>query len=167
MGRPREVPDDLDFAAIAAVVAHLGRGRGGSSNDGRLGPEGSEASRPRDDRAVKPPDVRVSSGWRDLHLQPLSARPREQPVCAIQLRLLQHFNSAIATPDKTPRRTSLLTAFGLARTNGLPLELCGPASHLAFLLRASVRRHRRAQGGSPMRRSIRPTRAQRAFMRIR
>jgi hypothetical protein len=29
----------------------------------------------------------------------------------------------------------------------------------SFGLRASVRRHRRAQGGSPMRRSIRPTRA--------
>ena len=37
--------------------------------------------------------------------------------------------------------------------------LCGPASHLSFLLRASVRRHRRAQGGSPMLRSIRPKRA--------
>jgi len=28
-----------------------------------------------------------------------------------------------------------------------------------MILRASVRRHRRAQGGSPMLRSIRPTRA--------
>jgi len=36
----------------------------------------------------------------------------------------------------------------------------GPiAVHGAFPLRASVRRHRRAQGASPMLRSIRPTRA--------
>jgi hypothetical protein len=70
---------------------------------------------------------------------PLSASPCEQAVCAIQLRLLQHFSSAIAAPSKSPRRTSMPTAFGSARTNGLPLELCGPASHLSFLLCASVR----------------------------
>jgi hypothetical protein len=37
------------------------------------------------------------------------------------------------------------TAFGLGRTIGLPLGFCGPASHLPFLLRASVRRHRTSQ----------------------
>ena len=70
---------------------------------------------------------------------PLSASPCELPVCDIQLRLRQRFSTAIATPNKSPRPTSMLTAFGSARTNGLPLELCGPASHLSFLLRASVR----------------------------
>jgi len=33
----------------------------------------------------------------------------------------------------------MLTAFGTTRTNGLPLELCGLASHLSFVLRESVR----------------------------
>lgn len=33
-------------------------------------------------------------------------------------------------------------AYGSALTNGLPPELYGPASHLSFLLRASVRRRR-------------------------
>ena len=66
---------------------------------------------------------------------PLSASPCEQVGCAIQIRPLQHISSAIATPNKSPRRMSMLTAFGSARTNGLPLELCGPTSHLSFLLR--------------------------------
>ena len=70
---------------------------------------------------------------------PLSASPCEQVGCAIQIRPLQHISIAIAAPNKSPRRTSMLTAFGSARTNGLPLELCGPTSHLSFLLRASVR----------------------------
>ena len=70
---------------------------------------------------------------------PLSASPCDQAVCAIQIRLLQHFSSAIAAPNKSPRRTSRLTAFESASTNGLPLELCGQASRLSFLLRASVR----------------------------
>jgi hypothetical protein len=39
-----------------------------------------------------------------------------------------------------------------------PLELCDSASRVSLHLRAPVRRHRRAQGGSPMLRSIRPTR---------
>jgi hypothetical protein len=45
------------------------------------------------------------------------------------------------TTNKSPRRTSMCTAFGLTRTDGLPLDLCSPASRLSFLLRASVRRH--------------------------
>jgi hypothetical protein len=40
------------------------------------------------------------------------------------------------------RSVGRITAFGSARTDGLPQELCGPASHLSFHLRASVRRHR-------------------------
>jgi hypothetical protein len=39
------------------------------------------------------------------------------------------------------------------------LDLCGPASRRSFLLRASVRRHRRAQGDCSTLRSIRPKRA--------
>jgi hypothetical protein len=39
------------------------------------------------------------------------------------------------------RSVGRITAFGSARTHGLPQELCGPASHLCFHLRASVRRH--------------------------
>ena len=70
---------------------------------------------------------------------PLSTSSCEQAACAIQLRLLQHFGSAIGAPNKSPGRTSMLTAFGSALTNGLPVELCGPARHLSFLLRASVR----------------------------
>ena len=70
---------------------------------------------------------------------PLSASPCKQVGCAVQTRPLQHFSSAIAAPNKSPRRMSMLTAFGSARTNGLLLELCGPASRLSFLLRASVR----------------------------
>src|SRR5271166_5562121 len=70
---------------------------------------------------------------------PLSAGPCEQVACAIQIRPLQHFSSAIAAPNKSPRRTSISTAFGSARTDGLPLELRFPATHLSFLLRASVR----------------------------
>ena len=97
------------------------------------------ANRLRADRAVKPPDVGVSSGLRDLHKPTALREPCEQAVCAIQLRRLQHFSSAIAAPNKSPRRTSMLTAFGSARTNGLTLELCGPASRFSFLLRASVR----------------------------
>jgi hypothetical protein len=93
----------------------------------------------RDDRAVDPLDVRVPSAWRDLHLHALSASPCKQPVCPIQLRLLQHFRTAIATPNQSPRRTSLLTAFRSARTNGIPLELCGPASHLIFPIARVVR----------------------------
>jgi hypothetical protein len=41
----------------------------------------------------------------------------------------------------------MLTAFGSARTNGLSLELFGPARHHSFLLRASVGRHR-SNGGA-------------------
>ena len=51
--------------------------------------------------------------------------------CRSRLRL----RHAGATPNNSPRRMSVLAAFGSARTNGLPLELCGPASHLSFLLR--------------------------------
>jgi hypothetical protein len=58
-----------------------------------------------------------------------------------------------------PRSMSVITAFGTARTSGLPLELSGPASHIPFLLRASVRLHRRAQRDRSTLRSIRPTRA--------
>ncbi len=65
----------------------------------------------------------------------LSASPREQAVCAIPIRPLQHFSSAIAATSKSPRLTSRFTAFESACTNGLPLELFGPASHLPFLLR--------------------------------
>src|SRR5262245_16521292 len=36
----------------------------------------------------------------------------------------------------------MLNALESVRTNGLPVDLCGPASHFSFLLRASVRRHR-------------------------
>src|SRR5208283_5335194 len=70
---------------------------------------------------------------------PLSAIPCEQAVCAIQIRPLQHFSSAIAALNKSPQRTSMPTAFGSARMNGSLLELCVPASHLSFLLHASVR----------------------------
>ena len=65
---------------------------------------------------------------------PLSASPGEQSACAIQLRLLQDFSNAIATPDKSLWRTSMLAAFGSARTHGLRQELCGPASHLSLPL---------------------------------
>jgi hypothetical protein len=51
-----------------------------------------------------------------------------------------------------------LPRLGPARRNGRRIKLRVPASHLALLLRASVRRHRRALGGSPMLRSIRPKR---------
>src|SRR5262245_18735313 len=63
----------------------------------------------------------------------LSASPREQAVCAIPIRPLQHFRSAIAATSKSPRLTSRFTAIESACTNGLPLELFGPASHLPFL----------------------------------
>jgi hypothetical protein len=46
-------------------------------------------------------------------------------------------------------------------THGLLLESCGPVSRLSLLLRASVRRHRRAQGCSPMPWSIRPKKVHR------
>jgi hypothetical protein len=72
---------------------------------------------------------------------PLSASSCEQPVCAIQFRLLQRFSSAVAIPSKSPRRASVLTAFGSAPTNGLSLELCSATGQFSFLLRASVRRH--------------------------
>jgi hypothetical protein len=85
--------------------------------------------------------------------------PCEQVGCAIQIRPLQHFSSAIAAPNRSPRRTSMLIAFGTARMDGLSLVLCGPASPLSFLLRASVRRHRSAQGDRSTLRSIRPKRA--------
>jgi hypothetical protein len=60
------------------------------------------------------------------------------------IRPLQHFGSAIAASSKPPRLTSRLNAFGPECVNGLPLELFGAASRLPFLLRAPVRRHRRA-----------------------
>ena len=63
---------------------------------------------------------------------PLSASPCEQVGCAIQIRPLQHISSAIAAPNKSPRRTSMITAFGTARTDGLRLELCGTASRPLF-----------------------------------
>ena len=83
-------------------------------------------------------DGKEEKRW-DLHRTPHSASPCEQVGCAFQIRLLQHFRSAIAAPNKSPRRMSMLTAFGSARTNGLPLKLCDPASRLSFLLRTSVR----------------------------
>ena len=70
---------------------------------------------------------------------PLSASPREQAVGAIPIRPLQHFSSAIAALSKSPPLTSRFTAFGSACENSLPLEFFGPASHLRFLWRASVR----------------------------
>jgi len=39
----------------------------------------------------------------------------------------------------------MLTAFGSARTNASPLEMCGPASPLSFLVRVGPT-HRRAFG---------------------
>jgi hypothetical protein len=79
---------------------------------------------------------------------PLSASPRERPVRAIQLCLLRCFSSPVAIPSKSPRQASVLTALGSARTDGFPLESCGAAGHLSFLLRASVRRHRSSLGRS-------------------
>jgi hypothetical protein len=76
---------------------------------------------------------------------PLSASPGEQSACAIQLRLLQDFSNAIATPDKSLWRTSMLAAFGSARTHGLRQELCAPRVTFLCYLRASVVHHRRAQ----------------------
>jgi hypothetical protein len=64
--------------------------------------------------------------------------PFEQAVYAgSAFAALQQRNRA---PNKSPRRMSMLTAFGSACTHSLPLELCGPTS--PFALRASVRRHR-------------------------
>src|SRR5262249_29994936 len=77
------------------------------------------------------------------------------------IRPLRHFSSVMAAPNESSRQMSMLTAFRWTRTHGLPPEVCGPASPLSLLLRASVRRHRRAQGGSTMHRSIRPKRARR------
>jgi hypothetical protein len=79
--------------------------------------------------------------------KPLFVSPPEQTVCAIQIRPLQHFTSAIAAPSKSSRLTSRFTAFESACMNGLPLELFGPPSHLPFLLRATVGRHRRVLRG--------------------
>jgi hypothetical protein len=56
---------------------------------------------------------------------PLSASPCEQLICAVR-PLPQHFSSEIVPPDKLPQRASILTAYGLACTNGFPLESCGP-----------------------------------------
>ncbi len=80
-----------------------------------------------------------SGGGGNCTRRTLSSSPYEQAVCAIQILLLQHFSRAFAVPNKSPRPTSISTAFGSARTNALPLELCGQASHLPFLLRTSVR----------------------------
>ena len=47
---------------------------------------------------------------------------------------------------------------GARGRSGVPARFGSPPGHeLTAALRASVRRHRRAQGGSPMLRSIRPT----------
>jgi hypothetical protein len=56
--------------------------------------------------------------------------PFSSPYCSTSA-------AVIAAPNESPRRTCMLTAFGSARSYGLPLELCGPASRLSFLLRAS------------------------------
>jgi hypothetical protein len=81
----------------------------------------------------------VAEGGGTCTRMPLSASRREQAVGAIPIRPLQHLRSAIAAPSKSPRLTSRLTACGPVCMSDLPLESFGPASHLPFLLRASVR----------------------------
>jgi hypothetical protein len=56
-------------------------------------------------------------------------------------RFARDLTLSCATIDKSPRRTSMLTAFGSARSYGLPPGLCGPASRLSSCARR-VRRHR-------------------------
>jgi len=61
--------------------------------------------------------------------------------------------------NELPRGKCLLSTFGSACTDGFALELCGAAGDLTFLLRASVRRHRRAL-------RIRATKAARVRARV-
>jgi hypothetical protein len=69
------------------------------------------------------------------------------------------FSHAVAGSKKSPRRTSMPRSFGLASTNGLALEFSGPASRHTLPPPRVGPTHRRAQGGSSLLRSIRPTRA--------
>ena len=69
---------------------------------------------------------------------PLSANPCEQAVFAIHIRLLHQIGRALATPNKSPQRTFILTVFGSARTNGILPAFRGLATRLSFLLRVSV-----------------------------
>jgi hypothetical protein len=55
---------------------------------------------------------------------PPSASHCEQAPCATQIPLLRHFSSAVAAPNKSPRQTSMLIAFGSAHSIGFPLEFC-------------------------------------------
>ena len=43
-------------------------------------------------------------------------------LCAVPIRPLQHFSSAIAALSKSPPLTSRFTAFGSACENSLPLD---------------------------------------------
>ena len=73
----------------------------------------------------------------------LSASPHEQAVCDTQIALLQHFGSAIAGPHESPRRTSISTALGSARTDGRTPGVVWPSESPFFPLARVGPTHRR------------------------
>jgi hypothetical protein len=67
---------------------------------------------------------------------PLAASHCELAICATQIGLLRHFSGAIAARNKSPRRRSMSTAFGSARTSELEIIRerlrcsCGVTGHV-------------------------------------
>src|SRR5262249_36855325 len=122
----------------------------------QIGPFGRRSPRWSVTMRARPPDApRPRERQGDLSLGPRYYRPAgDASGCMAKARarssprgFARDLTSSYATIDKSPRRTSMLTAFGSARGYGLRSGLWGPASRLSLLLHAPVRRHRRILRG--------------------